>query len=209
MLIWSQRRGPRMQEQIADAATVVWLALWISLGVRLYGALAQLANAGQVIQDAGNGLGDGGRSVADAVNGLPLVGEQTASGIRDAFGSTASNLVHFGSDLERLLLIVSGLLGLIVVAIAVIPWLNRYLPWRIERFQNLNAGRRVIHRAMDRARGSERREIEALIAARALYRLDYDELLDFTPDPLGDYRSGRFDRLIKAELRGVGLISTR
>ncbi|HEX6655526.1 MAG TPA: hypothetical protein VF153_04870 [Candidatus Limnocylindria bacterium] len=209
MLIWSQRRGPRMQEQVADAATAVWLALWISLGIRLYGALAQLAGAGHLIQDAGHGLGNGGDSVADAVNGLPLVGEQAASGIRSAFGSTASNIVHFGSDLERLLLIMALLLGLIVVAIAVIPWLNRYLPWRINRFQNLNAARRVIHRGMNRARGGERREIEALLAARALYRLDYDELLDFTPDPLGDYQAGRFDRLIQAELRGVGLISTR
>lgn len=40
---------------------------------------------------------------------------------------------------------------------------------------------------------------------RALRRLDYDELLEFTPDPLGDWVAGRFDRLVHAELDEVGL----
>ena len=208
MLIWSQRRGPRIKEQLADVATVLWLALWISIGVRIYGTLANLANAGQLIQDGGTRLGDAGSSVAGAIEGVPLVGEGAATEIRDAFGGTASSIVHFGSDLERLLIIISALLGLIVIAVAVIPWLNRYLPWRIERFQHLNAGRRVIRRGMSGAHRGERRQVEELLAARALYRLDYEELLEFTPDPLGDYRSGRFDRLVQAELRGIGLVST-
>jgi hypothetical protein len=40
---------------------------------------------------------------------------------------------------------------------------------------------------------------------RAMSRLDYDTLLDYTPDPLGDWTSGRHDRLAKAELASVGL----
>ena len=50
-----------------------------------------------------------------------------------------------------------------------------------------------------------RRELEALLASRALHRLDYDQLLEYTPDPFGDWTARRFDRLVQAELETVGL----
>jgi len=40
---------------------------------------------------------------------------------------------------------------------------------------------------------------------RAISRLDYATLLDFTPDPIRDWTSGRQDRLARAELASVGL----
>jgi hypothetical protein len=40
---------------------------------------------------------------------------------------------------------------------------------------------------------------------RAVTRLDYLTLLQFSPDPLGDWVGGRHDRLAKAELASVGL----
>jgi hypothetical protein len=40
---------------------------------------------------------------------------------------------------------------------------------------------------------------------RAVTRLDYPTLLEFTPDPLGDWATGRHDRLARAELASVGL----
>ena len=206
MLIWSERPGPRLREVAADVATVAWLCLWVTLGLRLFDGLSQLAGAGRLIRDGGNNLLGAGGSVAGAVEGVPLVGEGAATSIRDAFDATARPVVQFGLDLERLLLIIAALLGLIVVAIAVVPWLNRYLPWRIERFRRLNAGARVIRRGALGASPGDRRQLEELLAARALHRLDYADLLAFTPDPFGDWHSGRFDRLIQAELESIGLV---
>jgi hypothetical protein len=40
---------------------------------------------------------------------------------------------------------------------------------------------------------------------RAVARLDYPTLLEYSPDPLGDWASGRHDRLARAELASVGL----
>ena len=206
MLIWSERPGPRLREVAADVATVAWLGLWVTLGLRLFDGLSQLAGAGRLIRDGGNNLLGAGGSVAGAVEGVPLVGEGAATSIRDAFDATARPVVQFGLDLERLLLIIAALLGLIVVAIAVVPWLNRYLPWRIERFRRLNAGARVIRRGALGASLGDRSQLDELLAARALHRLDYADLLAFTPDPFGDWHSGRFDRLIQAELESVGLV---
>lgn len=206
MLMWSERRGPRLRELAMDAATIGWLGLWVTLGIRLYLGLAELASAGRLIRDGGFGIRDSGEEVAGVLQGIPLVGEGAAARVSGAFGATADPVIQFGMDVERLLLIIAALLGLIVVAVAVIPWLNRYLPWRMERIRRLNAGARAIRRgrlATANLPGST--ELDQLLASRALHRLDYDRLLEFTPDPFGDWSSGRLDRLVQAELEAVGL----
>jgi hypothetical protein len=210
MMIWSERRGPRLREIVADAATIVWVGLWAVLGVRLYLGLAELAGAGRLIRDGGMNLISGGGQVAGAVEGVPLVGEGAADRIRDAFSAAGQPVVDFGSDIERLLLIVAGLLGLIVVVIAVVPWLNRYVPWRVARFQRLNAGARVIRPPTQVGTTPPSREqLDRLLASRALHRLEYADLLTYTPDPFGDWISGRMDRLALAELETVGLQGAR
>ena len=204
MLLWSERRGPRLREIGADLATAAWLTIWAVLGIRLYSRLAEFAGAGRLIRDGGNNLRETGGEVANVVQGIPLVGTDAAVRIRDAFGFTADPVVQFGTDLERLLLMIAALLGLIVVAIALVPWLNRYVPWRVARVRRLNAGARVIRRGLLHAH-AQRHELHELLASRALHRLDYDQLLEYTPDPFGDWTERRFDRLVQAELETVGL----
>ena len=206
MLIWSERPGSRVREVAADLATLVWLTIWISLGVRLYGFLAHLSGAGRLVREGGVGITGAGDTIGSALEGIPLVGEGAAEGIRGALAGAGAPLVVFGTDLERLLLVVSALLGLLLVAVAVIPWLNRYLPWRVSRWRRLNAASTAI-------RGGRRGRVEpigeaalqSLLASRALHRLEYDELLEFTPDPFGDWIAGRHERLAMAELDRVGL----
>lgn len=206
MMVWSERRGPRLREMTADAATIAWVGLWVLLGTRLYVGLAELAGAGRLIRDGGLGLRSTGGEVAGAVEGVPLVGENAAARIRDAFGAAADPVIAFGLDIERLLLIIAGLLGLMVVLVAVVPWLNRYVPWRLARVERLNAAARVIRRVP--AAGSQRlgsHELNRLLASRALHRLEYAKLLEFTPDPFGDWAAGRLDGLVQAELESAGL----
>jgi hypothetical protein len=205
MLIWSERPAPRLWEIAADLATLAWLGLWIMLGLRIYGRLAELAAAGRLIRDGGSGIRDTGDEVASVLQGIPLVGEGAAIRVRGAFGGAADPVMQFGSDIERLLLIIAALLGLIVVAIAVVPWITRYLPWRVERIRRLNAGAAAIRRTRSGGAVLAQSELMQLLASRALHRLDYDRLLEFTPDPFGDWSAGRLDRLVQAELETVGL----
>jgi len=206
MHIWSERPGSRAREIGADVVTLLWLTIWITLGVRLYGFLANLAGAGRFVREGGIGITDAGERLGSALEGVPLIGEGAAAGVRGALAGAGAPFIAFGTDLERLLLVISALLGLLLVAAAVVPWLNRYLPWRIGKWRRLNAAVRAI-------RGSRRtrREpipdaaLEALLASRAIHRLEYDELLEFTPDPFGDWLAGRHERLARAELDRVGL----
>ncbi len=203
MKIWSERPGARAREIVADAATLVWIVIWATIGIRLYGFLAHMAEAGRLVRDGGSGITGAGERVGQALEGIPLVGEGAASGVRGAFAGAGDPLVQFGTDLERLLITIAALLGLMLVAIALVPWLNRYLPWRVARWRRLNAATDAIRRR--RYAPLDEAEVARMLASRALHRLEYDELLEFTPDPFGDWVAGRHDRLAHAELDRVGL----
>jgi len=206
MEIWSERGGARAREIAVDIATVAWVILWITIGVRVYGFLAHLAEAGRLVRDGGIELHDAGGSIGSAIEGIPLVGEGAANGIRDAFNAAGDPLIAFGTDLERALIVIAALVAMLVAATGLVPWLNRYLPWRIERFSRLNAAARVVRRRrFASATPVPAAEIERILASRALHRLEYDELLRFSPDPFGDWSSGRHDRLARAELDHSGL----
>ncbi|MGH2357901.1 MAG: hypothetical protein ACRDGJ_07785 [Candidatus Limnocylindria bacterium] len=208
MHIWSERPGSRARELAADIATLLWLSTWASLGVRLYGFLANLAGTGRFVREGGIRITNAGDAIGSALERIPLVGEGVAAGVRGALAGAGEPLVTFGTDLERLLLIVAALLGLLLVAAAVVPWLNRYLPWRLAKWRRLNAASRAIRRSRrQRDEPITASEIERLLASRALHRLEYDELLESTPDPFGDWLAGRYGRLADAELDRVGLRS--
>ena len=206
MHLWSERPGARIRQIVADIATLTWVAIWISIGVGLYRFLAQLAGTGRFISDSGNGLDGIGVRLAGALQGVPLVGKGAADGIRTGFSAAADPMIRFGGDLERLLILIAALLGLLLAAAALVPWLNRYLPWRIAAWRRLNAGARVIRRRrFERSVPIAEAELERILASRALHRLEYDELLEFTPDPCGGWVAGRHERLARAELDRVGL----
>ena len=209
MHIWSERPGSRAREIGADVLTLLWLTIWLTLGIRLYAFLANLASAGRLVREGGAGITSAGETIGSALEELPLIGEGAASGVRGALAGAGDPLITFGTDLERLLLVISALLGLLLVATAVVPWLNRYLPWRLAKWRRLNAAATAIRGPRPTSRKLIlATEIETLLASRALHRLEYDELLEFTPDPFGDWLAGRHERLAEAELDRVGLRAT-
>jgi Flp pilus assembly protein TadB len=110
-------------------------------------------------------------------------------------------LSDFGSELETFIFVVALVLALMLVLVTFLPWMAKYLPWRIERLQRVRAA----HRAIRKAPKVADTHVERVLAMRAVTRLDYPTLLEYSPDPLGDWASGRHDRLARAELASVGL----
>jgi hypothetical protein len=96
---------------------------------------------------------------------------------------------------------VAAVLALLLALVTLGPWLARYLPWRWERVRRVRAAHRAIRTAPEPGNPT----IERTLAMRAVTRLDYETLLEFTPDPLGDWAADRHDRLARAELASVGL----
>ena len=200
--IWSELRGARTREQFADVATVAWVAIWGFLAWQVYAALAAFAESGRLIRSGGTTMIESGRSLGDALAGIPLVGAGLRDVARNAFAGG-------GCTADR---VRDGCRGLH-------PAGGRD-PGPPARPRDAGA---VALRGTCRGAGSGcgRREpgtgrsvarptspldrLDELLALRAVTRLDYATLLDFTPDPLGDWAAGRHDRLARAELASVGL----
>ena len=202
MRIWSEVPRRRTQELLADVATAAWVVFWVGTGLQLYQTLAPLSSVGVNIGETGAGLERAAATLRLGLSQVPVVGQGIADILGGALEGIGSPLVQAGTDLEQLLLIVAGLLGLLLVAVFLIPWLLRYLPWRYARLERLNAGDRVIRRG---ARDVSAADLERVLAGRAINRMEYDDLLDYSPDPIGDFVAGRFDRLAAAELASTGL----
>jgi hypothetical protein len=199
--IWSEMPVARTKEQVADLATLVWVVFWGNIVWQLFQLLAGFAQAGRTIRDGGRTMIASGRDLGESLSGLPVIGEGVRDVVRNAFAGAGVPLAQFGTDLERFILVVATVLALLFALVTLGPWLARYLPWRWERLQRVRAA----HRAIRTAPKVGDVKIEQALAMRAVTRLDYSTLLDYTPDPLGDWASGRHDRLALAELASVGL----
>ena len=187
---------------MADLATWAWVALWATVGWWVFAAIAGYAEAGRILRTGGTNIQGAGVSLGGSLSGIPVIGTQVNQLAIDAFKAAGDPFVFVGSELEALLILLARLLAILVVAVTLIPWLTRYLPWRAQRLTNLRTAHRAIRRA---PRHVSDTAVERLLASRALHRLTYAELLEATPDPLGDFASGRYDRLARAELASVGL----
>jgi hypothetical protein len=198
--IWSELPSAQIREVIADAATTLWVVFWALLAWQLYTILSSFVQAARMIRDGGVNLRLAGADISANASGIPIVGEQLSGVIKRSITAAANPFVDFGSDLETLILVLAALLALVVLAIPLVPWLSRYLPWRVHRVRRLSAAHRVT-----RSRRVSPQTAEKFLAARALYSLDYQTLLEYSPDPFGDFASGRHDRLARAELATAGL----
>ena len=201
MRIWSELRVARLKEQVADVATVVWVGFWGTMGWFLFEVLAGFADAGKTIRVGGETMIRSGIDLGESLAGVPLIGPGLRDVARDAFAGAGQPLSSFGIALEQFILIVATVLAGLLILVTLVPWLSRYLPWRLDRLRLTRAGNRAIRLAPQLDQG----QVEAALALRAVARLDYSTLLEFTPDPLGDWTAGRHDRLARAELASVGL----
>jgi hypothetical protein len=199
--IWSELPGARLREQIADLLTVLWLLFWGGIAWGLFDVIAGFAEAGRAIRGGGQTMIGAGQDLGAALAGIPVVGEGLRDVAANAFAGAGSPISDFGLAIEQFILIVATVLALLFVLVTIGPWLARYVPWRVERLSRMRAAHRAIRQAP--AVGDDR--LAEVLAMRAMSRLDYGTLLSFTPDPVGDWSSRRFDRLARAELASVGL----
>ena len=202
--LWSELPAHRGKELLADIATLVWVVFWGRMVWLLYTFIAGFAEAGRTINEGGTNLTQAGRDLGGSLEGLPVVGEQVAGLIQGALAGAGQPLASFGTLIEGFVLAVAAALALLFALVMLVPWLSRYLPWRWSRVQTVRAAHRAIRQAPDIAEP----QVQQILAMRAVTRLDYPTLLEFTPDPFGDWAAGRHDRLARAELASVGLNPT-
>jgi hypothetical protein len=202
--IWSELPGARRREIVADVATVVWVWFWGSLALRVYEFLVSFAEAGRLVRGGGEALADVGVSAGNSLRGLPLVGDAAGSALTRGFAGASTPIVSAGRELESFVILVALTLGLLLVAVPLVPWLIRYLPWRAERLRRIRSAHKAIRTSPLKA-GLRSPEVERVLAGRALNRLEWADLLEYTNDPIGDWQLGRYEGLVRAEMEHAGL----
>ena len=200
---WSETPGRRRREIAADVATWIWVAFWSVVAFRIHAAIAGFAEAGHALERGGAAIRDAGTQVGSSLDGIPLVGQGAGEVTRRAFGGASEPFVFVGGEFVDLITLIARVLAILVLAVAIVPWLSRYLPWRAARLAELRSAMTAIR---GRPRGVTRESIDRLLASRALHRLSWEELLDHSRDPLGEFAAGRYKALAKAELESVGLL---
>jgi hypothetical protein len=201
MKLWSELPAARLKEQAADVATIAWILFWAPIAWRLFELLAAFGAGGRALRSGGQSMVQSGRDLGDALADLPFVGSELRDTARDAFAAIGGPLAGFGTGVEQFIVVVAALIALMLALVTIGPWLSRYLPWRWRRVRRMRAAHRVIRTVPSAGDPA----MEQALAMRAVSRLDYSTLLEYTPDPLGDWASGRHDRLARAELASVGL----
>jgi hypothetical protein len=198
--IWSELPSAQSREVVADAATALWVIFWASIAWRLHDLLSSFAQTARLVHDAGVNLRLAAADISANTSGVPVVGENLSNVVKSSITAAANPFVDFGTELESLILVLAAVISLLVLAVPLVPWLSRYLPWRLRRLRRVRAAHRVA-----RSPRISSQMAEKILAARAVYSLDYQTLLQYSPDPFGDFASGRHDRLARAELATVGL----
>lgn len=199
---WSETSGRRRREVAADVATWVWVAFWSVVAFRIHAAIAGYAEAGHALERGGAAIRDAGTQVGSSLDGIPLIGAGAGEVARRAFGGASEPFVFVGGEFVDLITLIARVLAILVLAVAIVPWLSRYLPWRAARLAELRSATTAIRR---RPHGVTRESIDRLLASRAIHRMSWEELLAHSRDPLGEFAAGRYKALARAELESVGL----
>ncbi len=179
---------------VADGAMVIWVLLWVGVGLKLYSSIDDLRAASDSAASSGAGLASRFTAIAQNVRALPLIGGALERPFADAAaasralqdaGASASSSVHS-------MAIWSGLL----VALLPIIWLAaRYVPARIRWVREATAA------ATMRIDADDLR----LFAIRAIATQPLDALQRACPDPGAALAAGDYAPLAALELRRLGL----
>ena len=199
--IWSDSRRAGEGAGGGRRRRSAWLALWGVIAWSVYQALAGFADAGRIIRDGGETMIESGRNLGAALSGVPLVGDGLRGVAGAAFAGAVNTLVSFGTDRRGFDPPGRGASWRLCSSSSDHPLADPLRPVALERLQ---AHAVPAIAPSDRAGSAARRGPRGPRAARG-HAARLRHLLEFTPDPLGDWVAGRHDRLARAELASVGL----
>ena len=183
---------------IADGLVVVWIGVWIWLGIAIGHEVSNLTTLSDTVVTAGQAVEQTGRAL-QSLEQLPFgVGDRIA-GVERQITAAGQSAVASGQQSRHS---VEDLAVLLTVAIAVIPSvpvLAVYVPVRVSRLKDV----RTVRRAARRASGDP--AFVEFLARRAAENLPYHRLREITANPWRDLEEGAFGPLARAELNRLGL----
>ncbi len=191
---------PRWRYVLADLAVLACIAAAIALGRAVYATILTLDVIANTAIVDGKQAGAALARVEQDVASLPLVGPSLQGDLNPVRGIPRS-LTATGYRELQVIGHLATLIGIFVVAVPLLVLAFTYLPWRVRKIRSLSTLDHVLHQP---GAGESAPTLQVL-AARALYTLPYAQLVEYAPDPMGDWRAGHYDRLARATLAADGL----
>lgn len=196
MVWYPEAPAARARRAALDVGAVLWLILWVRIGLRVRELFDNLAAPGRSVEDAGSSISDIASSASDRVGGLPVVGDDVAD-LFSSLGDGGAHLSAAGVAQQDVVHDLALLLGALVALLPILWLASRYLPGRLRWVRDASA-------AVDLRDAPEGLRLFAL---RAIVTMPLPELRSVSADPAGDYDAGRYEALAAAELHRLGLLA--
>jgi hypothetical protein len=197
MKLYADAPGHRLRQLVGDSLLVVWVVAWVLVARAVHDATMLLAQPGEELSRAGNGLAQRMRDAGSAVDGAPFIGDRLEAPFEGA-GNAADQLAGAGVAQVNAVEQLATWLSLAIGTIPILVLMAVYVPLRWRFVREATAGQRFIDAAADLD----------LFALRALARQPMHRLAAVSHDPADAWRRRDEDvvrRLALLELRDVGL----
>ena len=184
----------RTRQLLLDALVLLWVLVWVRIGLAVDDAVRRLAAPGRELQEAGDGLSDGLGRAAERAGDVPVVGGGLSAPLDVAAGAGQA-LSRAGAAQQEAVGTLAVVLAVLLAGIPVAWALQRWLPSRLRWARQATAATRL------------RGDVE-LFALRAAVEQPLHELARLGPDPVGRWRRGEpgaAEALARLELRAYGL----
>lgn len=198
MRLYPSTRGPLFRTILADAVVLLLLLGFAWAGTKVHDTVLELNALSRGVQDAGSAVTGGFRDVAGAVDGIPLVGGPLADSLKSAGGATGGPVVSAGQAGESAVNDTANILGWVTFLMPTLVLVALWLPLRVRQVLRMQDAAKMLGEAV----GPDRRR---LLAMRAAFGLEWNELHPHTRDPIGDLAAERYDPLVTAVYAKAGL----
>jgi hypothetical protein len=189
--------GRLVAQLFSDFAIFVWTAIWLLVGVAVYDAISEIADAGRQVESGANGIAGNLASAGQGAQHIPLVGDAVSTPLTSA-SAAARDIAGAGHSLDAT---ASWLAVLLALAVVAVPILIVVVPWLFLRLRFFRRKWTVTGLAATPAG-------EQLLALRALTNRPPRKLAAISADPVGAWRSEdplAMRALAALELRAAGI----
>jgi len=199
--IYPDRLAPLLGYILADLGVILWIALCLFVGRVIYLAVMTLGIVGAGLIATGRRANDAITQVQQGISGLPLgIGDTLRNALTPLHG-IPGGIVATGYNELRVVQHLSLVLSVVVAGLPLLGALLWYVPWRLRKTR----GFRNLDRLLRRPGAGAAPATLQVLAGRAIYTLPYDRLLAYSPDPIGEWREGRYYNLARATMAAEGL----
>lgn len=198
MRLYARNELVRSRQIIGDALVAAWVVGWVVVGRALHDLVATLADAGRVLEDAGDDFARSAGGAGSRVDDLPVLGDRLAEPF-DAVAAGGATVARAGVAQQDAVMTLALVLGTLLALLPIVWLLARYLPRRLRWVRQAAAADALIAGGAGDVR---------LFALRALANRPLHELRRVSDDPVGAFERGDptvVRALAAVELRPLGL----